>query len=279
MFSYKSSFYLSKYLRKQRLLGKTIAFVPTMGALHPGHISLVKAAKEKADIVVCSIFVNPTQFNKKEDLLKYPRTIEADSKLLDAVSCDILFMPSVKEMYPKGTSNGFEAPNLGNILKVLEGEFRPGHFEGMMQVVSLLLDKVDCDHLYMGLKDYQQFAICSLMIKAQKRKLEIHGMPTIRESSGLAMSSRNERLSTEGRKKAARIFASLQWLKENKELLSIKDLRQGAIDRIERASGMQVEYLEIVDKVVLTPTEDKNNWIVLCAVWLENIRLIDNLIL
>ncbi|MEZ4979003.1 MAG: pantoate--beta-alanine ligase [Chitinophagales bacterium] len=279
MISYKSSFYLSKYIRKQKLLGKTIAFVPTMGALHLGHISLVKAAKEKADIVVCSIFVNPTQFNKQEDLLKYPRTIDADSKLLKAVSCDVLFIPSIKEMYPKGTNNGFQAPDLGNILDILEGEFRPGHFEGMMQVVSLLLDKVNCDHLFMGLKDYQQFAICSLMIKAQKRKLEIHGMPTIRESSGLAMSSRNERLSAEGRKKAASIYASLNWVKENKDQLQIENLKQGAIERIESQDGMQVEYLEIVDKDLLRPSQDKKNWIVLCAVWLENIRLIDNLIL
>ena len=278
MISYKSSFYLKKRIDGLKAKGKTIGFVPTMGALHQGHISLIEQAKQNCDYVVSRIFVNPTTFNNVEDLVKYPRTIEADSKLLKAAHCDFLFTPSVKTMYPKGTK-GFVAPPVGDIVNVLEGIHRPGHFEGVMQVVSLLLDHVNPSHMYMGLKDFQQFAICSKMVALQKRKVIMRGMPIIREQSGLAMSSRNTRLSAKGRAKAAVIFESLSLVKNKLNSHSIQDLQALAIQQIEKDPDFKVEYLEIVDRNSLMPTSGKENLIVLCAVWLEGIRLIDNVIL
>ncbi len=279
MISYKHSFYLLQFIERQRKLGRTIGFVPTMGALHQGHISLINAAKEECDIVVCSIFVNPTQFNNESDLEKYPRTLDEDKALLEAAECDIVFLPSVKEMYPKGTKEEFNAPVSGTILQVLEGVHRPGHFEGMMQVVSLLLDKVNPTHLYMGLKDFQQFAICCQMVEAQKRSVEMRGMPIVREESGLAMSSRNKRLSEQAKKEATIIFESLQLVKDNLETKKITELQALGIKNIETLKGTEIEYFEIVDQNTLTPSQTKENLIVLCAVWYEGVRLIDNMIL
>lgn len=278
MISYKSSYYLKRKIDRLKTAGKTIGFVPTMGALHQGHISLIKEAKLECDFVVCSIFVNPTQFNNQEDLVKYPRTVEADSKLLQDAACDFLFIPSVKTMYPNGTAN-FVAPEVGAIVNVLEGVHRPGHFDGVMQVVSLLLDLVNPSHLYMGLKDFQQFAICSKMVSLQKRPVLMRGMPIIREKSGLAMSSRNVRLSSQGKEKAAIIYKTLQFIREQKDQQTISQLQALAIQNIEKDQAFKVEYLEIVDKESLMPSDTKENLIVLCAVWLEGIRLIDNMIL
>lgn len=278
MINYKYSLYLKNFISRQIKFGKKVGFVPTMGALHAGHISLIKAAKSECDLVVCSIFVNPTQFNNQEDLVKYPRTLEADITLLEEAGCDVLFAPSVKEMYPNGPKNGFVVPKVGAMLTVMEGAHRPGHFEGMMQVVSLLLDKVNPTHLFMGLKDYQQFAICCKMVELQKRKIEMRGMPTMREKSGLAMSSRNERLSVQARKNAAIIYKSLQSIQENKHK-DLSLLKQEAIKQIEAEEGFEVEYLEFADKHSLMPSKNADNTIVLCAIWVENIRLIDNLIL
>ena len=276
MISYKSSYYLQKYISKQRKLGKTIGFVPTMGALHEGHISLIAAAKKECDIVVCSIFVNPTQFNNNEDLVKYPRTLTADSKMLQEADCDVLFIPSVNTIYPK-TAAKFKAPEVGNILNVLEGEHRPGHFAGVMQVVSLLLDKVNPTHLFMGLKDFQQFAICSKMVALQQREVIMRGMPIIREENGLAMSSRNKRLSAKAKEKARIIFQSL---KQTKELLSkhtVAELKEMAIRNIGTEKNAELEYFEIVDQETLEPSSKKTNLIALTAVWFEGVRLIDNM--
>lgn len=279
MISYKHSFYLLQFIERQRKLGKTIGFVPTMGALHEGHISLIEAAKQECDIVICSIFVNPTQFNNEDDLEKYPRTLNEDSNLLKAADCDILFNPSVNEMYPKGTDVAYKSSVKGSILTVLEGVHRPGHFEGMMQIVGLLLDKTNPTHLYMGLKDYQQFSICSQMVKAQKRKIIMRGMPIVREKNGLAMSSRNKRLSKKGKEDAAIIHQSLMLVKKNIEKENIEDLQKMGIQNIKTLKGTEVEYFEIVDQTTLLPSSLKENLIVLCAVWFEGVRLIDNMIL
>lgn len=276
MIRYQRKSYLTAYIKKQKKLGKTIGFIPTMGALHQGHLSLIKAAKEECDIAVCSIFVNPTQFNNKEDLDKYPRFLEEDMDLLKTVNCDIVFTPSVATIYPKG-KKGFEAPVKGHIVDTLEGFFRPGHFHGMMQVVSLLLDIIQPTHLYMGLKDYQQFAICSKMVANQGRAVEMRGMPIVREKNGLAMSSRNERLSEKGKAEAGIIFESLQWIKENIDQFNIDELEKQAKTKIESNPAFKVEYLSIVDQINLEKAD--KNLIVLCAVWLEGIRLIDNLLL
>ena len=164
MIKYKSAYRLNKYIQKQKKLGKTVGFIPTMGALHQGHLSLIQAAKNECDIAVCSVFVNPTQFNKASDLEKYPRNLDADAILLESVACDVLFNPSVKTIYPDGADR-FDAPKVGDMLDVLEGEHRPGHFQGVMQVISLLLDIIDPTQLYMGLKDFQQFAIGQWLLK------------------------------------------------------------------------------------------------------------------
>ncbi|MCB0536293.1 MAG: pantoate--beta-alanine ligase [Bacteroidetes bacterium] len=280
-----NSFYsikaLKKYLNQAKSEGKTIGFVPTMGALHKGHLSLVQAALNECNIAVASIFVNPTQFNNKEDLDKYPRTLEKDSELLENVGCHAVFAPTVKEMYPHGLKNGFEAPQIGNITSVLEGEHRPGHFEGMMQVVSLLLDIVAPTHLYMGLKDYQQFAIVSLMVEAQGREIIMRGMPIVREENGLAMSSRNERLSPTCRENAKIIYETLEKVKSQLDFHNIDELEKLGKALIEKLDGTEVEYFEIVDAKTLTKTDinAKKNLIALTAVWYEGIRLIDNMIL
>lgn len=278
MIKFKSADPLNKYIQKQKKLGKTVGFIPTMGALHKGHLSLIQAAKNECDIAVCSVFVNPTQFNKAVDLEKYPRNLEADTILLENVACDVLFNPSVKTIYPDGIDR-FNAPEVGDMLDVLEGEHRPGHFQGVMQVISILLDIIDPTQLYMGLKDFQQFAICSKMVKMQGRAVEMRGMPTVREANGLAMSSRNERISAAAKNKAQIIYESLQLVKDNLENYSIIELKNMAKKHINSLEGGELEYFEIVSQKTLKEPEKNEGLIALCAVWLEGIRLIDNIIL
>jgi len=279
MISYKDGFNLLKFIQQQKDAGKTIGFVPTMGALHQGHISLIQAAKKECDIVVCSIFVNPTQFNNESDLEKYPRTYEEDVQLLEEYACDVLFYPSVEEMYPNGVKEDFIPPVTGKILEVLEGAHRPGHFEGMMQVVSLLLDKVHPTHLFMGLKDYQQFAICKQMVKVQNRTIEMRGMPIVRDENGLALSSRNKRLSDKAKEEAVILYKSLSLVKENLASKPIHELKTIGANNIASLKGTEIEYFEIVDRNTLLPSTDKENLIALCAVWIDGVRLIDNMIL
>ena len=269
---------LFEFVLKQRQEGKTIGFVPTMGALHQGHLALIQAAKDECDLVVCSIFVNPTQFNNPSDLENYPRNLQDDAELLESVDCDILYTPSVADVYPEGQDK-FEAPDVGNMLSVLEGEHRPGHFQGVMQVVSLLLDQVNPTHLYMGLKDFQQFAICSKMVELQGRPVAMRGIPIVREKNGLAMSSRNARLSAEGKEEAAIIHEALKLTKENLALKDIEELKTQAIQQISTLKGSRLEYFEIVHQKTLRSSDDKSQLIALCAVWIEGVRLIDNMIL
>ena len=261
---------------------KTIGFVPTMGALHSGHISLITAAKKECDIVVCSIFVNPTQFDKKEDLDNYPITIVADKKLLKAADCDYLLLPSVAEVYPNAKDK-YTAPKLGDILNVLEGKHRIGHFEGVMQVVERLLRMTLATHLYMGLKDYQQFLVCSKMTKAVGLDyIEMRGMPIVRENDGLAKSSRNVRLTDEGRKTATLLSRRLKKTKSLLAINNIKRLEKKAAKYFDKLEEIELEYFEIVDKDTLMKPEGKNkkeNLIVLLAAWVDGVRLIDNMFL
>ncbi|MBK7468615.1 MAG: pantoate--beta-alanine ligase [Saprospiraceae bacterium] len=198
-------------LKKQ---GKKISFIPTMGALHKGHTSLIKIGKKHADITIASIFINPTQFNNPDDLKKYPRMLDNDKLLLEKKSCDILFTPSIEEIYPKNLETKVNI-DLNELEKPMEGEFRPGHFEGMMQVVKRLLDIVMPDYLIMGQKDFQQFTIVAYMIKVLKIPVELIVAPTLREKDGLAMSSRNMRLSPKMRAISPIIYQELVKAKED----------------------------------------------------------------
>lgn len=271
---------LQQTIQNQKSAGASIGFVPTMGALHPGHLSLLDLAKRQSDFTVCSIFVNPTQFNDPKDLIKYPRTPEKDSALLEAGGCDVLFMPSPEEVYPAKETTKSKI-DLGHLDQVLEGAFRPGHFAGVVQVVSRLLDITMADKLFMGQKDYQQFAIIQAMIKAQKRSVTLVMGPTVREMDGLAMSSRNVRLTPANREKAPIIYQLLQQAKaelNRTPITSIEDQIQTTLKKM----GFRPEYFSIVDAATLLPVDQllPEQTIVACtAVWAGEIRLIDNLIL
>lgn len=271
---------LQKIILKQKKAGKTIGFVPTMGALHRGHLSLLEAAKNQSDYTICSIFVNPTQFNDPKDLTKYPRTPEADQAALEAGGCDLLFMPTAKEIYPDSES---EKPklDLGHLDQVLEGAFRPGHFAGVVQVVDRLLDITMADQLFMGQKDYQQFAIIQTLIESNNKPVELIMAPTVRENDGLAMSSRNVRLTPANREKAPIIYQLLQQAKADLGRVAITSIEQQQQKTLKKM-GFRPEYFSIVDAKTLLPIDllEADQEVVACvAVWAGDVRLIDNLIL
>ncbi|MEO0339161.1 MAG: pantoate--beta-alanine ligase [Bacteroidota bacterium] len=271
---------LQSIIHAQATEQRTVGFTPTMGALHPGHLSLIEKSNATTDISVCSIFVNPTQFNESSDLEKYPQTPQADIQALESVGCDILFMPSVESVYPSGMEQS-PAVDLGHLDKVLEAAFRPGHFEGVVQVVSRLLDIVQPDHLFMGQKDYQQLAIIREMIKQQGRRVQLIMGETVREASGLAMSSRNVRLTEAFRLKAPSIYQMLQAAKKVLATDPINTIEQRSIQKLQ-AIGLKPEYFSIVDGDTLRPVDDEkaSKSIVACtAVWAGDVRLIDNFIL
>lgn len=257
----------------------TIGFVPTMGALHDGHLSLIKASKKRDDCTVASIFVNPTQFNNSEDLTNYPRTLDADLNLLKYMRTDAVFTPSEAEIYP---SEGFEVPKfeLSHLTNTLEGTHRPGHFDGVVQVVYRLLSLVQPDRLYMGLKDYQQQAIVAEMLRQTTSNVQLVPIETMREADGLAMSSRNQRLTEQQRAIAPLLYRTLQkaeqdWL----ESKSISEIETSAIQKLENV-GFVVDYFKIVDHKTLQPASlfDTSADLIACvAATLGNIRLIDNL--
>ncbi len=256
--------------------GKSIGLVPTMGALHEGHLSLVKRCRKENDVVVVSVFVNPTQFNNKEDLLTYPRTEEADKKLLEAANCDIVFMPTAEEMYPEPDTRVF---NLGAVAEVMEGPMRPGHFNGVAQVVSKLFMFVEPHRAYFGEKDFQQIAVIRSMVKLEGFNLEIVSCPIVREEDGLAKSSRNVRLSKEHRSIAPKIaetlFTSVDYAKSH----TLKETQKYVIDTI-NGYGMEVEYYEIVDGISMQPVTlwQDSDYIVGCiTVYCGGVRLIDNI--
>ena len=258
--------------------GNSIGFVPTMGALHEGHMSLIDAARTKADIVVCSIFVNPTQFNDKKDLQNYPRPIKDDIKKLEGADCDVLFLPEVDEMY---NSNDNWHIKLNDFDTILEGEIRPGHYQGVTQIVKKLFDIVRPDYAFFGQKDFQQFVIISYMVKKLGINIQLIRCPIIRENDGLAMSSRNVYLSKEDRQNALSLFNSLTRAKKEFSHLSIPQVKKNAIDYLSNAVGIEVEYFEFYDINTFEPASSKQaeNVIALVAARVGNIRIIDNMVL
>ncbi|MEO1515551.1 MAG: pantoate--beta-alanine ligase [Bacteroidota bacterium] len=271
---------LQLFLQRQMAKGRQVGFIPTMGALHQGHLSLIRQAQTQSELTVCSIFVNPTQFNDPDDLKKYPRPVEQDIQLLTDVGCNLLFLPSVKEVYPKGGQPGPKV-KLGKLAKVMEGKFRTGHFEGVVQVVHRLLEIVRPHRIFMGQKDFQQFRIIGSMLEQLKSSVQLVVCPILREEDGLAMSSRNRRLTPEHRKRATIVS---QTLRKASELLGHKplpEIQQWALQELATAKGFRPEYFEIVDGYSLQSLESfhKKDLVVACtAVWAGDIRLIDNMI-
>jgi len=260
---------------------KQIGFVPTLGALHEGHMSLIKRALEENDFVIASIFVNPTQFDNKEDLEKYPRTLEADIAMLEDQGCHFLFLPGSKDVYPSGTELK-QKYDIGYLEALLEGESRPGHYQGVCQVVHRLLDMVKPSKLYLGQKDYQQVMIISKMIADYDLPVEVVVCDIIREEDGLAMSSRNRRLSERERQSAKLLSQTLFACKKNIENYSLMELQKWAVANINASEIMKVDYLSFHNAKTLMPIEkkeDAEHIVVLSAVFLGPVRLIDNVII
>ena len=264
-------------LNAQRLAGKKIGFVPTMGALHEGHASLVKLAVAENDVVVVSDFVNPTQFNDQNDLLKYPRTLEADCELLDKVGAHYVFAPSVEEIYPEPDTRQFSYAPLDT---VMEGKFRPGHFNGVCQVVSKLFMMVEPHCAYFGEKDFQQLAIIREMVKQMNFPIRIVGCPIVREFDGLALSSRNARLSDVQRVQALNISKTLFASKEYAVTHTVEETQAFVEQAIAASEGLELEYFEIVDGLTLQKIAgwDDTDYAVGCiTVFCGEVRLIDNI--
>lgn len=298
---------LKKHLKTLQKGSKRIGFVPTMGALHEGHLSLLRAAKRRGLITVCSIFVNPTQFNDPNDFEKYPITTEQDLAKLRAIGCDLVFLPSVKEIYPSGTAHK-KPIDFGFLATTLEGEHRPGHFDGMAQVVERLLRIIEPDYLFMGLKDYQQQLIVAQLISHRNMGVKLVSLPTLREKDGLAMSSRNVRLGKEARRKAVTLYKELkrievqisklkfqssnfkaQVLEDRNAKSEIRNPKSGinpvdTIGKYTSASkarltkkGFEVEYLEVRNAKTLSfPESIREKMVVLLAAKIDGVRLIDN---
>lgn len=289
---------LALLLASYRQEGRQIAFVPTMGALHEGHLSLVRQAAGLGGITVCSIFVNPTQFNDPEDLKKYPRPLEQDIALLESVDCDVLFLPEVGEMYgvekdSGAKENGWGAQetdweiDLGTLDQVLEGKERPGHFRGVTQIVYKLFEAVKPDWAIFGQKDLQQFLVIQSMIDQKQLSVKLIMGETVREPEGLAMSSRNVRLSPLGRKQALVLF---QTLREVKILIpewvagriSLQEIRGKAIARLQQAEGVRPEYFALSNRDTLQDADEDTppeKLVALVAAWVDGVRLIDNVVL
>jgi pantoate--beta-alanine ligase len=270
---------LQSWILFHKSLGKSIGFVPTMGALHIGHISLIHQSKRDTDVTVCSIFVNPTQFNDPKDLEKYPRTLDTDTRLLTDARCDILFYPSVPEIYPKDLAE--INVDLQGLDVVMEGKHRPGHFKGVVQVVYRLLDIVKPDRLYMGQKDFQQFTIIKKMIEVLHLSVQLEVCPIAREPNGLAMSSRNVRLSKSAKSEASKIYEIISQAPKLMNTMSPEMISNCCFDAF-NLDPFRIEYAEVVDTEKLLPVKvwGPIGSAVLCvAVWLDGVRLIDNIIL
>lgn len=254
---------------------KIIGFIPTMGALHQGHLSLIEASQQKADITICSIFVNPIQFNKQEDLDNYPKNIDADVLKLESVNCEVLFLPSVEEMYPNKQYKIFE---FGALAEVMEGEHRPGHFNGVANVIERFFEIIHPNYAFFGEKDFQQLAVVKALTKQLGLPTEIIGCPILREISGLAMSSRNERLSATQKKDAAIIFEALSFIKKNYLKHNIATHKSYFAKTITE-KNIELEYIEFADGNTLQPVKNWNETeycVVFIAVHVGKVRLIDN---
>ena len=269
---------LKAYLKDLKCQGGPVGLAPTMGALHEGHISLIKTSKVQNQITVSSIFVNPIQFNNQNDLLKYPRSLERDIKVLESVGCDVLFNPDTAEMYPSKSTLKLDFENLD---KTLEGQFRPGHFSGVALVVSKLFNIVEPDNAYFGQKDWQQFAIIKKLTEELNFNVVLHSVATIREADGLALSSRNQRLTPEQRKKAPVFYQALMLAKNAlKAGNGISEIKPRVRAVIEQYPDVRLEYFELVDSKNLNPLEnvEQSNQPILCiAGYVGEIRLIDNM--
>jgi len=279
MIIFKKSKDLFRFLNSQKKEAKSVGFVPTMGALHRGHLSLLKECNEKANVSVCSIFVNPVQFNNPEDLKKYPKTISQDIEMLEENDCDVLFLPEEKEIYPDEASKQKHF-QLGDLERILEGKFRPGHFQGVCVVMEKLLNIVKPDLLFLGQKDYQQCLVIKKLIEQLNLEVKIFVCPIVREESGLAMSSRNLRLDENDRKQAAQLHKELEWINKNLRNQDFKILKEQAISRLEK-NGFKVEYLELVKTSDLSSVphyHENEEFILLIAAFISGIRLIDNLL-
>lgn len=268
---------ISRFLRSVKESGKTIGFVPTMGALHRGHLSLMQKAKEENDKLVVSVFVNPLQFNNPEDLEKYPRNIEHDRMLLEGVGCDVLFNPGIKEMYPEPGSTQYD---FGLLEKVMEGPSRPGHFNGVAVVVKKLFDIIRPDKAYFGEKDFQQLAIIQKLVKMENLPVQIVPCPIVRENDGLAMSSRNERLTTGKRQIAPFVYQTLKEAAKKSSAMTPDEVRLFVRNRFQDEPDFKLEYFEIADDKELQPVKNWNEAdgiLGFVAAWLGNVRLIDNM--
>lgn len=280
MIIFKKEKGLIKYLEKKEVAKSKIGFVPTMGALHEGHLSLLEESKKTAEISIVSIFVNPTQFNNKEDLEKYPTPVSNDILLLEEHGCDILFLPGEKEIYPdeKSKQKHFD---LSYLETILEGKFRPGHFQGVCLVVERLLSIVNPDFIFLGQKDFQQCLVIKRLIKIMGKKINVIICPILREPGGLAMSSRNLRLKDADRIRASQLHEALMFIKNNHNSNNFFLLKNQAIKKLE-SEGFKIEYLELANKNDLTIVSSftaQEELVLLIAAYLGEIRLIDNLLI
>ena len=270
---------IKDFVSKLNLGGKKIGFVPTMGALHDGHISLIKKSKSQNSLTICSIYVNPTQFNNVIDLNKYPVTLESDIDKLEIAACDVLFLPSTDEMYLNDDVN--EHYDLGMLELILEGKYRPGHFQGVCIIVDKLLTAIKPNTLYLGKKDYQQCMVINKMITDKKYEVRLEICDTIREPGGLAMSSRNLRLNEVERIDALKIIETVINIKKNIKPGNLEEIKIKATKYLTK-NGYKVDYTEIADAATLEIVSDwdgKVKLVVLVAAYLNNVRLIDNIIL
>ena len=271
---------LQSYLDGARKAKLRIALVPTMGALHEGHLSLIKEAQKIADVVVCSIFVNPTQFNDPQDLEKYPRPEENDLRLLQEVGCDIVFLPTVDEMYPS-TDEPWHL-DLGKLEQVWEGEKRPGHFQGVTQIVYKLFQLVEPDVACFGQKDFQQVMVIQRLIDLKNLPVSLHIAPTVRSAEGLALSSRNMRLSEAGKQKSLALYRVLDHIQQHFKTEDLHTLRQEALAILEQEGEIELEYLAICETRSLQEVDhidSSKKHVALLVAWVEGVRLIDNMLL
>jgi len=282
MILFKRSVDLHNYLDIQRKQGLKTGYVPTMGALHGGHISLITDAKNDGNLCISSIFINPTQFNDAADFKKYPVSLEQDILALETAGCDVLFLPSVEEIYPQGT-NASGHYDLGALETILEGHYRPGHFQGVCMVVHRLLEIVKPDNLHIGQKDYQQCMVIKKLIEliGLEKVTHVKISPTLREPDGLAMSSRNMRLNEQERKDAVAIYQTLSFVKDHIEKGELAELKQQAEARLTE-KGFKVDYVQIADASTLKIVnhwDGKQKLVALAAAFLNQVRLIDNIII
>jgi len=271
---------MGQWIQALKHAGKRIGFVPTMGALHEGHISLVHNALEHCDVLIVSIFVNPTQFNDPKDLLKYPKTLPSDVEMLLKCPCNAVFVPTISDIYPEGQFK--DEWELGPSKDVLEGEFRPGHFDGVLTVVSRLFELVKPDYAFFGEKDFQQQYLIKKMAEKEGNQVKVLSFPTIRESNGLAMSSRNRRLQSDDMIVAAGIYKILLQMKVQRKNLGPQELEEWGNKNLNRPGIIDIEYLKVVKTSDLSSVEiweENEGHIALLAAWVGGVRLLDNIFL